>query len=180
MSHGWVFELHLKEHISQSRGTPVLSLTRLSAVSVEQKQTEKTGPKYPVPSFPYNQTECWEEWAGCQGHCFLFGHCSGSKQSSRGSYYRRDNRRFSIIKSALLSIFSRFVVWKPLGAPRGTCWGPSKISLCDTSALFLKRNLLSLLQKSLFVIPAEAGNQVFQGFLDPGLRRGDGFIEFCK
>jgi hypothetical protein len=36
----------------------------------------------------------------------------------------------------------------------------------------------SLLQKSLFVIPAEAGNQIFQGFLDPGLRLGDGFIEF--
>jgi hypothetical protein len=33
----------------------------------------------------------------------------------------------------------------------------------------------NLLKKSLFVIPAEAGNQVFQGFLDPGLRRGDGF-----
>jgi hypothetical protein len=33
---------------------------------------------------------------------------------------------------------------------------------------------LSLLQKSLDVIPAEAGIQVFRQFLDPGLRRGDG------
>ena len=131
------FELHLKEHLSLSRVPPVLSLTRVSAVSIEQKQTEKTRPKYPVPSFPFNQTECWEDWEGCQGHCFLIGHCSVSKQSSRGSYYRRDNRHFSSIKSALLSIFSRLVVWKPLGARRGTCWGPSKISLCDTSALFL-------------------------------------------
>ncbi len=38
----------------------------------------------------------------------------------------------------------------------------------------------SLLQKSLFVIPTEAGIQVFQGFLDPGFRRGDSFTEFCK
>ena len=33
---------------------------------------------------------------------------------------------------------------------------------------------VSLLQKSLGVIPAEAGIQVFQPFLDPGFRRGDG------
>jgi hypothetical protein len=36
------------------------------------------------------------------------------------------------------------------------------------------------LQKSLGVIPAEAGIQMFQGFLDPGFRRDDGFLEFCK
>ena len=104
------FELHLKEHLSLSRVPPVLSLTRVSAMSIEQKHTEKTQPKYPRPSFPFNQTECWEDWEGCQGHCFLIGHCSVSKQSSRGSYYRRDNRHFSSIKSALLSIFSRLVV----------------------------------------------------------------------
>jgi hypothetical protein len=77
---------------------------------MEHKQTEKMGLKYPRPSFPYNQTECWEEWDGCQGHCFLIGHCSGSRQSSRGSYYRRRSRRFSIIKSTLLSILSRLMV----------------------------------------------------------------------
>ncbi len=36
------------------------------------------------------------------------------------------------------------------------------------------------MQKSFNVIPAEAGIQVFQGFLDPGLRRGDVFSEYCK
>jgi len=30
----------------------------------------------------------------------------------------------------------------------------------------------------LFVIPAKAGIQVFQGLLDPGFRRGDGFGDF--
>jgi hypothetical protein len=40
--------------------------------------------------------------------------------------------------------------------------------------------LLSLLQKSFSVIPAKAGIQVFQGLLDPGFRRGNGFVEFCK
>jgi len=38
----------------------------------------------------------------------------------------------------------------------------------------------SLLQKSLAVIPAEAGIQSLQSFLDPGLRRGDGTCKFCK
>jgi len=32
----------------------------------------------------------------------------------------------------------------------------------------------------LFVIPAKAGIQVFQGFLDPGFRRGDGFGHFLR
>jgi hypothetical protein len=50
-----------------------------------------------------------------------------------------------------------------------------EVRFIDRTASFL-----SLLQKSLFVIPAEAGIQVFQGFLDPGFRRGDGFAEFCK
>jgi len=54
------------------------------------------------------------------------------------------------------------------------------------------------LQNSFIVIPAidnpaatqwllrgatvdlEAGTQVLQAFLDPGLRRGDGLVEFCK
>jgi hypothetical protein len=39
---------------------------------------------------------------------------------------------------------------------------------------------MSLLQKSLNVIPAKAGIQVFRGFLDPGFRRGDGSIGFCR
>jgi len=38
----------------------------------------------------------------------------------------------------------------------------------------------SLLQKSLAVIPAKAGIQSFQDVLDPGFRRGAGFVEFCK
>jgi hypothetical protein len=38
----------------------------------------------------------------------------------------------------------------------------------------------SFLQKCPFVIPSEDGIQVFQGFLDPGFRRGDGLAEFCK
>jgi hypothetical protein len=36
------------------------------------------------------------------------------------------------------------------------------------------------LQKSFNVIPAKAGIQVFQGHLDRGRHRGDGFVEFCK
>jgi hypothetical protein len=36
------------------------------------------------------------------------------------------------------------------------------------------------LQKSFGVILAKAGIQVFRGFLDPGFRRGDGFVEFCR
>jgi len=36
------------------------------------------------------------------------------------------------------------------------------------------------LQNSFIVIPAKAGIQVLQAFLDPGLRRGDGLVEFCK
>jgi len=47
------------------------------------------------------------------------------------------------------------------------------------SRFFIKM-LLSLLQKSFSVIPAKAGIQVFQGLLDPGFRRGNGFVEFCK
>jgi len=39
---------------------------------------------------------------------------------------------------------------------------------------------LSLRQKSLGVIPAEAGIPVFQQLLDPGFCRGDGFGEFRK
>jgi len=39
---------------------------------------------------------------------------------------------------------------------------------------------MSFLKKSFSVIPAKAGIQFFQGLLDPGFRRGDGFIEFCK
>jgi len=39
---------------------------------------------------------------------------------------------------------------------------------------------MSLLQKSLAVIPAKAGIQSFQDVLDPGFRRGAGFVEFCK
>ena len=36
-------------------------------------------------------------------------------------------------------------------------------------------------EESLFsVIPLKAGVQVFQGLLDPGFLRGDGFTEFCK
>jgi hypothetical protein len=41
-------------------------------------------------------------------------------------------------------------------------------------------NIKRLLQKSPGVIPAEAGIQFSQSFLDPGLRRGDGIWEFCK
>ena len=41
-------------------------------------------------------------------------------------------------------------------------------------------NLSSLLQKFFNVIPAKAGIQVFQGFLNLGCHRGDGFVEFCK
>jgi len=37
--------------------------------------------------------------------------------------------------------------------------------------------LKSLLQETFNVIPAKAGIQVFQSFLDPGFRRGDGFFE---
>jgi hypothetical protein len=40
--------------------------------------------------------------------------------------------------------------------------------------------LKSLLHKSFDVIPAKAGIQVCQGSLDPGFRRGDGSVEFCK
>ncbi len=40
--------------------------------------------------------------------------------------------------------------------------------------------ILSLLQKSFNVIPAKAGIQVFQGPLDRGCHRSDGFVEFCK
>ncbi len=36
------------------------------------------------------------------------------------------------------------------------------------------------MQKSLNVIPAKAGAQVFQGLLDPGCHRGDGLVEFRK
>jgi len=36
------------------------------------------------------------------------------------------------------------------------------------------------LQKFFNVIPAKAGIQVFQGLLDPGCHRGDGFVEFRK
>jgi hypothetical protein len=43
-----------------------------------------------------------------------------------------------------------------------------------------KQKYESLLVKSFNAIPAKAGIQVIQGLLDPGLRRGDGFIEFCK
>jgi hypothetical protein len=47
---------------------------------------------------------------------------------------------------------------------------------------------LSLVQKSLGVIPAEAGIQALQRFLDPGWSlprtairgQGDGICEFCK
>jgi len=48
---------------------------------------------------------------------------------------------------------------------------------------------VTLLQKSFNVIPAKpapevsstgAGIQVFQGHLDRGYHRGDGFVEFCK
>jgi hypothetical protein len=39
---------------------------------------------------------------------------------------------------------------------------------------------LSLLQKSIYVIPAKAGIQVFQPLLDPGFRRGDAIGEFYK
>jgi hypothetical protein len=42
------------------------------------------------------------------------------------------------------------------------------------------RKILSLLQKSLDVIPAKTGIQAFQGFLDPDFRRDDGFVEFRK
>jgi len=49
-------------------------------------------------------------------------------------------------------------------------------------------SLESLLQKSLAVIPEKAGIQSFQDVLDPsacsglrsGVRRGDGFVEFCR
>jgi hypothetical protein len=37
---------------------------------------------------------------------------------------------------------------------------------------------LSQLQKSIIVIPAEAGIQSFQSVLDTGFRRNDGFGEF--
>jgi len=40
--------------------------------------------------------------------------------------------------------------------------------------------ILRLLQNSFIVIPVKAGIQVLQAFLDPGFRRGDGLIEFCK
>ncbi len=36
------------------------------------------------------------------------------------------------------------------------------------------------MQKSFNVIPAKAGIQVFQGPLDRGCHRSDGFVEFCK
>ena len=39
---------------------------------------------------------------------------------------------------------------------------------------------MSLLQKYFNVIPAKAGIQVFQGLLNLGCHRGDGFVEFCK
>ena len=48
---------------------------------------------------------------------------------------------------------------------------------------------MSLLQKHFNVIPAKpapevnspgAGIQVFQGLLNLGCHRGDGFVEFCK
>jgi len=39
---------------------------------------------------------------------------------------------------------------------------------------------MSLLQKSLGIIPAKAGIQPFRAFLVPGFRRGDGICEFCK
>jgi hypothetical protein len=38
----------------------------------------------------------------------------------------------------------------------------------------------SLLQKSLGVNQVDAGYKVFQQFLDPGFRRGDGISEFRK
>jgi hypothetical protein len=41
-----------------------------------------------------------------------------------------------------------------------------------------KMILLSQLQKSIIVIPAEAGIQSFQSVLDTGFRRCDGFGEF--
>ncbi len=40
--------------------------------------------------------------------------------------------------------------------------------------------ILTLLQKSFNVIPAQAGIQVFQSPLDRGCHRSDGFVEFCK
>jgi|GEM_PF-6555643 hypothetical protein len=45
---------------------------------------------------------------------------------------------------------------------------------------WIKINPESLLQKYFNVIPAKAGIQVFQGLLNLGCHRGDGFVEFCE
>jgi hypothetical protein len=37
---------------------------------------------------------------------------------------------------------------------------------------------LKMAQRPLNVIPAKAGIQIFQGLLDPGVRRGDGVSKF--
>jgi hypothetical protein len=41
-------------------------------------------------------------------------------------------------------------------------------------------DLVKSLQIPLFVIPAEAGIQLFQDVLDPGFRRGDGVFDFLR
>jgi hypothetical protein len=54
---------------------------------------------------------------------------------------------------------------------------PVPLNLCKLA--ILPRDM-SLLQKSIYVIPAKAGIQAFQALLEPGFRRGDGIGEFCK
>jgi hypothetical protein len=54
---------------------------------------------------------------------------------------------------------------------------PVPLNLCKLA--ILPRDM-SLLQKSIYVIPAKAGIQAFQALLGPGFRRRDGIGEFCK